>query len=166
MTKRDSDPSRQLHDHASTPETEVLHDMGFFGHFLYWHAGGRGGKNVILGRLLAHDGRLPQRELLERSHISSAALSEVLSKLEAKGLITRTRSEADRRQLDIVLTDEGAQTARQMLARKEAFEKDSLSVLTEDEKHELRELLKRVRDHWERQGYVGGETSCRNSSKA
>lgn len=90
----------------------------------------------------------------------------MLSKLEAEGLITRTRSEADRRQLDIVLTDEGAQTARQMLARKEAFEKDSLSVLTEDEKIELRDLLKRVRDHWERQGYVGGETSCRNNSRA
>ena len=53
-----------------------------------------------------------------------------------------------------------------MLARKEAFAKDSLSVLTEGEKIELRDLLKRVRDHWERQGYVGGETSCRNSSKA
>ena len=90
----------------------------------------------------------------------------MLSKLEAEGLITRTRSEVDRRQLDIVLTDEGAQTARQMLARKEAFAKDSLSVLTEGEKIELRDLLKRVRDHWERQGYVGGETSRRNSSKA
>lgn len=166
MTERDADPGRQPRDRASTPEDEVLRDMGFFGHFLYWHAGGRGGKNIILGRLLEHDGHLPQRELLERTHISSAALSEVLSKLESEGLITRTRSEADRRQLEIVLTGEGAQTARQMLARKEAFEKDSLSVLTEDEKRELRDLLKRVRDHWETQGYVGGETSCRNSSKA
>lgn len=164
MSERDVGTGGPWSDAPVTLERQVLRDLGFFGHYLYWHAGGRGGKHAILVLLLLNGGRLPQREVLERSHITSAALSEVLAKLESEGLIARTRSAQDRRQLDVVLTQEGEACARDMLETKRRFEADSLSVLTEEEKRELQSLLERVRAHWEERENMGRETECRSNS--
>ena len=57
-------------------ERRTLHDFGYFGHFLHVYEGGRGGKQHILSKLYYRDGHLTQRELLEATSISSAALSE------------------------------------------------------------------------------------------
>ena len=90
----------------------VLHNLGYFGHFLHIHAGGRSGQQHILVKLYKSGNHMTQRELQEQSCISSASLSEVLAKLEGAGLIERTRSDEDRRQLDIELTDLGTDHAR------------------------------------------------------
>ena len=129
-------------------ERRTLHDFGYFGHFLHVYEGGRGGKQHILSKLYYRDGHLTQRELLEATSISSAALSEVLSKLECEGLITRSRSDQDKRQQVILLTDEGHTRAEETVRAREEFEAMSLGVLTEDEKVALVDMLDRVRAHW------------------
>ncbi len=126
----------------------ILHDLGFFGHYLHVHAGGRSGKQHILAKLHQAGGRLSQRELQERSHISSAALSEVLSKLEMEGLVTRSRSDEDRRQMDITLTEEGVTQAIMRKREFEAFESECLSCLSEDERIQLLEMLDRLAELW------------------
>lgn len=126
----------------------ILHDLGFFGHYLHVHAGGRSGKQHILAKLHQAGGKLSQRELQERSHISSAALSEVLSKLEMEGLVTRSRSDEDRRQMDITLTEEGITQAIMRKREFEAFESECLSCLSEDERIQLLEMLDRLAELW------------------
>ena len=126
----------------------ILHDLGFFGHYLHVHAGGRSGKQHILAKLHQAGGRLSQRELQERSHISSAALSEVLSKLEMERLVTRSRSDEDRRQMDITLTEEGVTQAIMRKREFEAFESECLSCLSEDERIQLLEMLDRLAELW------------------
>ena len=126
----------------------ILHDLGFFGHYLHVHAGGRSGKQHILAKLHQAGGRLSQRELQERSHISSAALSEVLSKLEMEGLVMRSRSDEDRRQMDITLTEEGITQAIMRKREFEAFESECLSCLSEDERIQLLEMLDRLAELW------------------
>ena len=126
----------------------ILHDLGFFGHYLHVHAGGRSGKQHILAKLHQAGGKLSQRELQERSHISSAALSEVLSKLEMEGLVTRSRSDEDRRQMDITLTEEGVTQAIMRKREFEAFESEGLSCLSEDERIHLLEMLDRLAELW------------------
>ena len=128
---------------------DILHDLGYFGHFLHVHAGGRSGKKHILVKLLGYGGRMTQRELQEESPISSAAISEVAAKLESEGLITRTRSEADRRQLSLELTDEGAARAEELLESKRAFERQAFACLSEEEQLQLLSLLDRIATHWE-----------------
>lgn len=130
-------------------EHRALHDFGYFGHFLHVHAGGRSGKQHILTKLYYQDGHLTQRELLEASCISSAALSEVLSKLEGEGLIERSRSERDKRQLDIRLTKEGQARAERLAREKAQFERNCLAILTEEEKNDLVAMLDRIREHWD-----------------
>jgi DNA-binding MarR family transcriptional regulator len=104
-----------------------MRDLGYFGHFLHLHAGGRSGKQHMLERILREGGTVSQRELQDTVPISSAAVSEVLAKLESEGLITRTRSESDKRQLDVTFTENGqarpryaprsAQSSRQRRSR-------------------------------------------------
>lgn len=126
----------------------VLRDLAFFGHFLHTHAGGRSGKRHVLARLSKAGGQLSQRDLQEHSQISSAALSEVLTKLECEGLIERTRSDEDRRQMDIALTEEGSERAARLKEEFEAFEAECLSCLDDDEQVQLLELLDRLADYW------------------
>ena len=126
----------------------ILHDLGFFGHYLHMHAGGRSGKQHILTKLHRSAGQLSQRELLEQASISSASLSEVLAKLEAEGLVRRDRSDEDRRQLVISLTEAGTEAAIAHHRAFEAFESECLTCLSEEEQGELLELLDRLAEHW------------------
>lgn len=126
----------------------ILHDLGFFGHYMHFNVGGRSGKQHTLAKLHRAGGKLSQRELQEQSGISSAALSEVLSKLEGEGLIVRERSDEDRRQQQISLTEEGVERAVQMKAEFDRFEGACLSCLSDEEQSELLGLLDRLAVHW------------------
>ncbi|WP_242622227.1 MarR family winged helix-turn-helix transcriptional regulator [Olsenella sp. Marseille-P4559] len=133
----------------ATTESRILKDLGYFGHFLHLHAGGRSGKQHMLVRLLQSGDSVTQRELQETTPISSAAVSEVLAKLESEGYITRTRSTTDKRQLDVTLTEAGREEAKECAKRRAEFEADALSVLDEDEKRLLLGMLDRLAGHWE-----------------
>ena len=52
-------------------------------------------------------GDMPVGELCERLYLDTGTMTPLLKKLEAKGLVTRTRSQADARRVDIALTEEG-----------------------------------------------------------
>lgn len=126
-----------------------MRDLCYFGHFLHLHAGGRSGKQRMLERILREGGTISQRELQDTVPISSAAVSEVLAKLEFEGLITRTRSESDKRQLDVTLTENGQAEAKVCAEKHAKFEAEALSVLTEDEKGQLLGMLDRLMEHWQ-----------------
>lgn len=131
-----------------TTERRLLQNFGFFGHYLHVHAGGRNGKQHILVSLYRNGGHMAQSELARQSCVSSAALSEVIAKLEASGHISRVRSVADGRQLDIELTPAGSDKAREIIAAKLAFEEEAFSDLSETERMELLEMLDRVAATW------------------
>ena len=135
----------------------VLHNLGFFGHYLHIHAGGRSGQQHILVRLYKSGGHMTQRDLQEAAGISSASISEVLSKLECTGHISRTRSDEDRRQLDIALTQEGSARAEELIGERRAFEEQCLACFDEQEQHQLVKLLDRLADHWKE---LEGEGAC------
>jgi DNA-binding MarR family transcriptional regulator len=61
-------------------------------------------------------GPLNQEQLAAKVHVQSQTLGRVLARLESQGLVTRTRSEMDRRQLQVKLTEAG--TAALDAARK------------------------------------------------
>ena len=71
---RDEGLEKRMERASRATEARVLRDLGFFGHFLHVHAGGRGGKQYILSRLLRSGGAMTQRELQEHAHVTAAAL--------------------------------------------------------------------------------------------
>ena len=132
----------------SSSARRLLHDLGYFGHFLHLHAGGRNGKQHILVKLHTCGGHMTQSELAKNSCVSSASLSEVIAKLEAGGFISRARSQSDGRSLDIALTELGVEKAREIETVRQRFEDEAFACLTDDETQTLLALLDRVADHW------------------
>lgn len=57
--------------------------------------------------LLWEHGSMTVKEMGNRLYLDSGTLTPLLKKLEAKGVITRTRSQKDERNLNIALTAEG-----------------------------------------------------------
>lgn len=53
---------------------------------------------------------LNQEQLAAKVHVQSQTLGRVLARLESQGLVTRTRNETDRRQLQVELTEVGKAT--------------------------------------------------------
>ena len=129
-------------------ERRILRSFGYFGYYLHVHWGGRNGKQHILVELLSHGGTMTQRDLQEASCITSASLSEVISKLEAEGLVARERSETDRRQLTVTLTEEGLRRAREIVRTRAEFEARAFDCLEPSERERLADTLDLVAARW------------------
>ena len=127
-------------EHSASREARIMRDLGYFGHFLHLHAGGRSGKQHMLERILDEGGTVGQRELQDTVPISSAALSEVLAKLESEGLVTRTRSQSE----------DGQAEAKLCAEKRTKFEEVAFSVLSEEERTQLLEVLDRLMGHWQK----------------
>lgn len=113
------------------------------GHYLVHRSGLPGSRERML-RLLAERGDMDQADLVCLLELRSASVSELLGKLEAQGLVTRRRSEEDRRGLTISLTEAGRAQLPAEPGQDAAF-----SALTEDERAELKTLLQKLLDSWE-----------------
>ena len=92
---------------------------------------------------------MSQQALGARFELKPGSLSEILAKIEASGLIERTRDPHDRRQLFVHLTKDGEREALQALKAREAFRSKAFSNLTDEEQETLLMLLGKVRNRWE-----------------
>ena len=136
-------------DPASQRAAAILKGLGYCGHYMHFHGGGRSGKIPILCMLDRRGGQMSQQELGSCFELKPGSLSEILSKLESAGLIERTRDPKDRRQLFIRLTDEGRAAALKAHAGREAFRQKAFSALTPEEQEQLIDMLERIRITWE-----------------
>lgn len=151
-------------DRDRTPVRRVLRDLGYFGHFLHQHRGGMSGQQHVLVALLKNGSTMNQRDLQQFSRIASGSISELLAKLEAEGLVTRLRSQTDRRQLTITLTPEGTERALEVVREWDRFDARAFACLTEDEVAELADTLDRLAAHWRELDTIKkGEASCAKS---
>ena len=89
--------------------------------------------------LLWEHGIMTVKEMGDRLFLDSGTLTPLLKKLEAKGLITRTRSQKDERNLNIALTVEGE--AMQKRARRVPVAVGRYNPLTSEETMILYQLL-------------------------
>jgi len=83
-------------------------------------------------------------ELARECHLDAGAMTRMVDRLEAKGLCTRSRSETDRRVVNIALTPAGSQAATEIPGVLCAVLNGHLSGLSADEFATLKSLLQRV----------------------
>ena len=83
-------------------------------------------------------------ELARECSLDGGAMTRMLDRLEAKGLVTRVRSSQDRRVVNLELTTEGRTTARQIPGVLCKVQNEFLQPLSVPEWEQLRELLRRV----------------------
>ena len=93
-------------------------------------------------RILARQDGLSQRALQEGLGIQPGSLSELVTKLEDKGLLTREQDGEDKRRVLLRLTDAGREAAGQ--APSPAERDARFAALTEEERDTLRTLLDKL----------------------
>ena len=93
---------------------------------------------------ILHKGPLTHRELGRKVLTSAGNMTDVVDKLQARGLVSRVRDATDRRLVRVELTDKGAALIRNLFPRHAADIAGAMSGLAPDELHELGELLRRL----------------------
>lgn len=93
---------------------------------------------------LYHLGPLCQSELGRKILKSNANLTTVVDGLEKKHLVTRDRSENDRRRITVVLTPDGEALIGRVFPRHAAIIERELAILSPEEQHHLGSLLKKL----------------------
>lgn len=97
------------------------------------------GQNSIL-KILADGNTIPQSELVKQLDMRPQSASEMLKKLEKRGLITRHQSKTDKRVIDLTITEQG----KQMYKQSEDFTPIALSALTDEEKQQFANILDKL----------------------
>lgn len=83
-------------------------------------------------------------ELARECNIDAGAMTRTLDRLEAKGLVARVRSSEDRRVVNLELTREGREAARQIPAVLCTVQNAFLQGLSVAEWQQLKDLLRRI----------------------
>ena len=98
----------------------------------------------VLVALRIAGGEFQMRGLRNRLRVSKATLSEVVSTLEARGLVTRRRLLSDRRAAAVVLTPAGAEIVERLFPEHSQRVADTFAVLDEDEKRSLASICRKL----------------------
>ena len=117
------------------------------GRHLYHCAKGSGQGKILA--ILSEREKMTQKELQEILQIQSGSMSEIITKLEEKGLLRRRRDEDDKRRSVLELTDAGRESALNYVMHRD--ESSFFHVLKEEEQEELRNLLGRLLEDWKQE---------------
>lgn len=98
--------------------------------------------------LLTSNDKITQRDLLDIMQIRAASLSELLTKLEGKGLITRTKTDESKRSIDVEITDLGEMVAADYTRTQQESTSELFSVLSEEEQKQMVQLLSKLIEDW------------------
>jgi len=119
------------------------------GHFLNFKKNGKRGQRKIL-KILAEHTDVSQKELQDLLGIESGSMSEIVSKLEHKGLIKREKDKLDRRMSRIKITKNGLELAKEIEAIDVVDEKSLFTSISVEEQEQLKTILKKLIQGWEK----------------
>lgn len=86
-------------------------------------------------------------ELARECQLDTGAMTRLLDRLEAKGLCKRVRSVADRRVVNIELTEEGRNAAKQVPYVLARVQNEHLAGFTTEEWLQLKDYMRRLLDN-------------------
>jgi DNA-binding MarR family transcriptional regulator len=92
-------------------------------------------------RVVDASGPVSQREVSERLGIHPSDVVGIVDQLAGCGLVSRERSEVDRRRYDLTLTQSGRAVMDRFEAVTHEVDKDFYAVLTRTEQRQLEKLL-------------------------
>lgn len=124
-------------------DDDLLSLLAKSSHILHHRKGGKRGQGKIL-KILAEHQEINQKELQEILGIESGSMSELVIKLEHKGLITRTKDETDKRMTKLIITELGLEAWKELESNDEEESKLIYGFLSEQEQEELKVLLQKL----------------------
>jgi len=93
---------------------------------------------------ILHKGPLGQRELSRKVLTSAGNMTDLVDKLEARGLVRRARQKSDRRAVNVELTPVGRDLIEPLFARHAEDIAAAMGELNGDELRQLSDLLRRL----------------------
>lgn len=119
--------------------------LGKCGHFLY-HRPERGRAQDRILKILENKEVKTQKEIQETLGIQPGSISEIISKLEARGMVTRDKDEQDKRKVLLKITEAGIESIKE--TSYEEKEKDLYKELSKEEQEILKGILRKLVDSW------------------
>jgi DNA-binding MarR family transcriptional regulator len=108
-----------------------------------------GAQAKVLGLLRL--GPLPMRQIAQTLSCEPSNITGIVDRLELRGLVERQADPADRR-IKLVATTEAGRAASSELRESLRFAREPLASLAQDERTQLRDLLRRIIDGARHQG--------------
>jgi len=108
---------------------------------------GLGDSDFRVLEVLLHKGPLPVNTIGPKVNLTPGSISVAVERLHARGLVSRADSEADRRVRIVDLTPAGRALIGKVFSAHEAAMEDLAQVLTETEREQLAELLRKLGKH-------------------
>jgi DNA-binding MarR family transcriptional regulator len=99
---------------------------------------------MVLLRVLVDKGRATPKELAEALSVTTGNITGLVDKLEAAGLVTRTRSTEDRRVVHIELTVKARQRFRKVQRAAVDMLSEAFEGWTQPQIRQLQDLLERL----------------------
>ena len=103
-----------------------------------------GGQAALLHSIRSHPG-IGVRELAELEGVSAPAMSAYVDRLQAAGLVGRSRSERDRRRVELEVTEDGLRILRSARSRRTAWLAARLRRLEPEELESVEAALPALR---------------------
>ena len=138
--------------HHNRPETlsqdeRLIHNLRRCGHYLRHHTEEKGSQRRVLF-LLHRRGSMTQKDLLEIMGVRAGSLSELLSKLEAKGCIAKEKSETDKRNYNVTITPAGLEALEELQQQYKISMSALLAGFPDGDKEKLNTLLEQLQATW------------------
>ena len=101
-------------------------------------------KSVVLVLVQATNNTLTPAQLARQIHRDPHTASELLTRMEAEGLIRKTKDLPSKNQIRVALTEKGLEAYNKTVKRESIH--DIISILSAEERRQMNSYLKRIRD--------------------
>ncbi len=83
-------------------------------------------------------------EISRHNLLTSGGMTNVLTRMEKKGLIERRKDPEDKRSVIVSVTDAGLSTFDEVIGKENAIEHRMLAGISEDERHSVAQVLRKI----------------------
>lgn len=97
-------------------------------------------------KLISKENSIKATEVSNILNVSASHITNVTDSLVKKGLLTRNRSEVDRRVVDLVVTDQGQALLSDLGEKKSDYFFSKLNRFTDEELEDFIRLLKKLKE--------------------
>lgn len=135
----------ECHGDFNIQEASLLSLIVRCGYIAEKKSGRERGQNRILNILLETP-RMSQKALQEQLGIKPGSISEVIAKMEQKGLLLREKDVNDHRKMVICLSESGRKAAEKI--RNDGQEENYFSALDTEEQLQLKVMIQKLLIQW------------------
>lgn len=133
------------------PTSQEFHELVCKGHsrkFADFLQDGFSGMFVVLKYIKETEGEISAGDISQKFCVSTARTAVILSNLQKKGYITKTKSSADARKTLVQLTEQGKEAILKREEKIISMIDELLDKLTDQEAESLYNIIKKIIAHW------------------